>query len=307
MDRLWYQAANASLAARNSGMLKPIDTEALAVTENGISFVIRMLSSLRDKSEAQQRLAEAGDHSHNPFLSPEPALRVCEVPPAHRCVLNKFCVIDRHLLLVTREFEPQSQALNPSDFRALARCMREGPALAFFNGGPDAGASQPHKHLQLLPLDQTAPPPFAALLDAAAARGCDRAPALPFRHHLTALPDGLLRNADEAADWLTQHYRQALNALGIEVDATGEVKQAYNLLLTPRWLLMVPRRCEKRGDVSVNALGFVGWLLVKRQNQAERLKAEGLMRTLMIVSGASLPAQGEDICGDAAPTGDGCR
>lgn len=287
MATLWQQAARISHAARDSGVLKPIETERLTVTEHGIPFVIRELSSLRDKSQALQRLEQAGDRRQNPFLPPEPALVVSDIPPHHRCVLNKFCVIERHLLLVTRVFESQSQALNRSDFRALAICLAEGPALVFFNGGPDAGASQPHKHLQLLPLDQEAPPPFTPLLEAAVNLGLSRVPELPFAHSLIGLPTGLLQEPDSAADWLTRQYRKLLDALAIKVTKDGDVRQAYNLLLTDRWMLAVPRRCEKSGDVSVNALGFVGWVLVKRHEQAERLKAEGLMETLIAVTGKS--------------------
>jgi len=285
MATLWQQAATTSQSARECGALKPIETETFAVTENGIPFLIRMLSSLRDKAEALQRLEQAGDRRQNPFLPPDPALLVKEIPPRHRCVLNKFCVIDRHLLLVTREFESQSRLLTHADFRALASCLAEGPALAFYNGGPEAGASQPHKHLQLLPLDRIGPPPFAALLNAAVVGGFERVADLPFQHRLVALPEQLLQHPDRAADWLTRQYRQLLDTLAIGVAADGEVQQAYNLLLTDRWLLLVPRLREKSGEVSVNALGFVGWLLVKRREQAEWLKAQGLMQTLIAVSG----------------------
>ncbi|WP_188859748.1 DUF4922 domain-containing protein [Marinobacterium nitratireducens] len=292
MTTIWQQAARTRAAAIACGALKPIATESLEICEHGIPFVIRVLSSLRDKSQALERLHQAADRHHNPFLTPEPELLVSEVPPAHRCILNKFCVIDRHLLLVTRDFEPQSRVLNRQDFAALATCMRQGPALAFFNGGPDAGASQPHKHLQMLPLDKTAAPPFGPLLDDAATRGLGQVPQLPFRHRLVALPQKLLQDTTAAAEWLNGRYRSALDALGIEVSAGSDVRQAYNLLLTARWMLLVPRLGEKSGEVSVNALGFVGWLLVKRRKQAECLQAQGLMDTLIAVSGSGANRNG---------------
>lgn len=284
MTNLWQQAARTSRQALDCGALQPIETQSLQVRENGIDFRIRVLSSLRDKSEALRRLARAGEQQRNPFLPPETALFVADVGPSHRCVLNKFCVIERHLLLVTREFEPQLQVLNRADFAALAHCMAAGPALAFYNGGPDGGASQPHKHLQLLPLGDGLILPFDPLLSVATGPAPGTAPRLPFAHRLLAPPPTLRSRPDDAAPWLHETYRAMLDELSIEVAADGQVQQGYNLLLTENWMLLVPRSRERVGDVSVNALGFAGMLLVKRREQAQWLKRQGLMNALVAVT-----------------------
>ena len=70
---------------------------------------------------------------------------------AHVVVLNKFPVIDRHLLLVTRQFEDQHTPLSHADFDALAAVIAVHGGLGFYNGGRTAGASQAHKHLQWVP------------------------------------------------------------------------------------------------------------------------------------------------------------
>ena len=77
---------------------------------------------------------------------------VADISPTHVCLLNKFNVIDHHLLVVTRAFEEQDAAINAADFAALWVCMAEVDGLAFYNGGKLAGASQRHKHLQIAPL-----------------------------------------------------------------------------------------------------------------------------------------------------------
>ena len=74
------------------------------------------------------------------------------VSGTHVAILNKFNVVDRHLLIVTREFEEQRSLLTPRDFEAWWRCLGEYESIGFYNGGAEAGASQPHKHLQLVPL-----------------------------------------------------------------------------------------------------------------------------------------------------------
>lgn len=285
MDDLWTRTHQVSEAALASGALQPIATECLTLREHGIPFAIRILGSLADKGRARERLARAGRQDVDPFLPPDPALLVTEAGPAHLCVLNKYCVIEHHLLLVTRAYEPQRQALNAADFAALATCLADGPALAFYNSGPEAGASQAHKHLQLLPHSDAMTLPFEPLLTRAAARGSPAAPEMAFAHRLVALPDGLLARPAQAAGWLHRSYRELLEAQHLAVAADGSVMHPYNLLLTESWLMLVPRRRERTGTVSINALGFAGALLVKSREQAEALRREGLMRALVSVAG----------------------
>lgn len=283
MDDLWTRTHQVSEAALASGALQPIATESLAVEEAGIPFTLRILTSLAAKPHARERLSRADRRQANPFLPPDPALRVAEAPPAHRLVLNKFCVIRDHLLLVTRDFEPQQQALTDGDCAALARCLAAGPALGFYNSGPDAGASQPHKHLQLLPLGDAMALPFDPLLTRAAMAGMPQAPELPFRHRLVALPEGLLSEPSQAATWLHRRYREELAALDLTVSDDGRVLAPYNLLVTARWLLLVPRRCERAAGIPINAPGFAGALLVKSRSEAEILINQGLMISLASV------------------------
>jgi ATP adenylyltransferase len=66
--------------------------------------------------------------------------------------LNKFNIIDHHLLIVTRTFKEQETWLTLQDFEAMWACLNEIDGLVFYNGGKTAGASQRHKHLQLVPL-----------------------------------------------------------------------------------------------------------------------------------------------------------
>ena len=88
----------------------------------------------------------------NPFLPYEPDLYVADVSPTHVCILNKYNVVDLHLLIITRAFEHQESRLRLPDFQALWRCLVEYDSLGFYNSGHLSGASQPHKHLQVVPL-----------------------------------------------------------------------------------------------------------------------------------------------------------
>ncbi|WP_425442873.1 hypothetical protein [Solemya velesiana gill symbiont] len=151
------------------------------MAQDNIRFHVRWVSSLQRKAEAK---TEGAARQENPLLPPEPELTVGEITPTHLGVLNKLNVIDNHLLIVTRTFEPQDSLLNETDFEALCCCLTEFPSLGFYNGGEVAGASQRHKHLQLVPLplsEGAAELPTQPLLDSVTTREqVTRIPELPF-------------------------------------------------------------------------------------------------------------------------------
>ena len=69
----------------------------------------------------------------------------------HYLMFNKFNVLDYHLLLITKHYEPQTTKLTTSDLDYAAFTFSALRGVMFFNGGKKAGASQHHKHLQILP------------------------------------------------------------------------------------------------------------------------------------------------------------
>ena len=69
-------------------------------------------------------------------------------------LLNKFRTMPDHVLLVTEKFELQGAApLTAPDLAAFYALVTDLPGAGFYNSGEAAGASQPHKHFQALPLD----------------------------------------------------------------------------------------------------------------------------------------------------------
>lgn len=77
----------------------------------------------------------------------------------HQLILNKFAIVPEHFLLVTNRFEPQTGLLDYGDLVATYNCIRayekeNREVFVFFNSGPHSGASQPHRHLQLLPVER---------------------------------------------------------------------------------------------------------------------------------------------------------
>ena len=259
-------------------------------------FIVRTVSSLAEKGRETPRRAPLGAPLHrgadgqNPFLPPDPALTIGEISPTHVGVLNKYPVVEHHLLVVTKRFIPQEEALDHDDFAAVATCLGEIDGLAFYNAGREAGASQPHKHLQLVPLG---PGPWAAPMEAlfdswAAAGPVLRLLRLPFRHAFAFLDPPLFDDRGRAADRMRELYDAAIEAIGVveEGAANDEPKRTapYNLLVTRRWMLAVPRSRERFDSISVNALGFAGSLFVRDAAEMQRLREAGPMRVLKEVA-----------------------
>ncbi len=299
-----------SLHALAVGALRPIETECRSIIDHGVRFVVRSVSSLARKDAARVREAEQARSTaapRNPFQPYDPDLFVADLSATHVCLLNKFNVLDHHLLLVTRTFVDQETLLDGADFAALARCLTAIDGLGFYNGGRDAGASQPHKHLQLVPgplaTEGPAIPvePLVAGALAASAGRVTRCAVLPFRHALVAVAGaagagtaaGAAGDGSVDGDSLRTAYAQVMAAIGITATAAADGARAsgpYNLLVTRRWMLAVPRRREKAGDISINALGFAGSLFVGSAEQMRRLETMGPMAVLASVA---LPPSGD--------------
>lgn len=285
-----------ALVARSShalacGAMQPIETVEETVRDAGIDFIVRRVSSLERKDEDRQRTAGEASAQANPFLPHDPDLYVADVSNTHFLLLNKFKVIDNHLLLVTRRFARQEALLDGADFEALAACMAQLDGLGFYNGGEIAGASQRHKHLQLVPLPLSAagpPVPVEPLFESVHAQaGMVRVPGLPFRHVLARVEPAWFDDFAVAETRLHALYLELLAGAGLgAVGAQAEALQSgpYNLLVTRRWMLLVPRSKEGFEGISVNALGFAGSLFVRSRAQLDALKRSGPMEALRAVS-----------------------
>lgn len=274
--------------ARASGALQPIETECEILEDDGVRFPVRVVSSLRRKARAGRTPSPPAD----PFAPPEPDLLVTEVSDTHVCVLNKYNVIDDHLLVVTRAFEHQERLLTRADFEALCACLAEYPSLGFYNGGAVAGASQAHKHLQLvpLPLGPQGPAipmePKLALVQTHDGLGAPAGP--PFPHAWARMDSALLQYPDGFAAEALERYRALLARIGIrEIAAHDGPRQSapYNLLLTRDWMLAVPRTRECVEGVCINALGFAGSFFVPDRQVLARLRRLGPMQALRAVTG----------------------
>ena len=287
---LWQKVVDRTSHALQCGALLTIPTDYEFVEQNGVKFLVRILSNLDRKYQAKKKQDRdtATGKDFNPFLPYEEDLFVADISATHVCILNKFNVVDYHLLIVTRAFESQESLLTLPDFAAMWAVLNEFEGLAFYNAGKNAGASQRHKHLQFAPLPlapKGAQIPIEPLLASAKFQdSVGTIPELPFKNAIARL-DPQLASPLKAAQVTLECYYNLLQTLGL-LGENGQLG-AYNLLATPKWMLIVPRSQESFEAIAVNSLGFAGTLLVRNAQQMQLIKD---LRPLNILTNVAIPA-----------------
>jgi ATP adenylyltransferase len=212
-------------------------------------------------------------------------------------VLNKFAIVPEHFILATKEFKEQTHILEPADLEATLACIRAFEAakqddglFAFFNSGEHSGASQPHRHIQLLPVDRMrdgleSGPAWTVLADRA---DLAQAPFAVFSD--TIVQD--MSGAELHSAYL-RLYRQACRAVDEHhgVDARQEVAAAhgparisYNMAMTRDKLVICPRLSEggavydasgnSVGSIALNGTLLAGTALVKNEAEWLALRAD---------------------------------
>ena len=178
-----------------------------------------------------------------------------------------------------------------------------------FTGGDLSGASQPHKHLQLIPVEGDGPPverlarkakidfpgrsPQCRRVCTIDPRHIDRAFALnslPYANHVRRLPISL---ASATYDDLERELSTAFLSLLDLVIATvrhdpdyPSGTPSYNVILTLEHMHLIPRKkenhiLEETGEaLSVNSLGYAGMLLVKSEAELDVVKRASIGRIL---------------------------
>lgn len=268
------------IIAKEKGALQPIATDYEIIEDKGIPFIIRIVKNLIRKEKAKKK--EAKNPNFDPFLPYDVDLFVTDITSTHLCLLNKFNVIDEHLLIVTREFAEQTNRLNLEDFVAVWAVLAEVNGLVFYNCGEIAGASVKHKHLQLVP-KQLAPDmaniPIETMIKSSNVDETNsQINPLSFKHSYQHLITPWEESITEAANLSLEMYQKLLTRLDL---APGE---PYNLLMTREWMLIIPRSQPSYQKIGINSLGFAGAILVKNQQQLELVKTEKPLKILEAVA-----------------------
>jgi sulfate adenylyltransferase (ADP) / ATP adenylyltransferase len=226
------RARATGVRALRDGVLRPLASTLHAVEAEGVTFEVRQLHGFGAKTR--------GSVAADPFQPPwTPELLVEELGEYHALLLNKFPVFSDHLLIVTRRWQDQESPPDRADLEVLSLVLTAVDGLWFYNGGRAAGASQPHRHLQVVPRASLAAgipleARWLAALDSGQVDGFD------FPHHV--LPG---MQADQ--------LRAAL----------GDDPGPHTLIGTRAVTIVVPRGASVVDGQPVNSLAYAGFLAAK--------------------------------------------
>ena len=281
-------------SAVESGDLIYSKTTSKDVTVDGLNYNYAIIPGLASKptaedneaaaaasEEKEEEAEESSSKPFDPFDPPLPALLVLdEFMSDYAVVLNKFAVVPRHFLLVTREFQPQNAPLNPSDLEASYLLLKAANAqsgkrhIGFFNCGPDSGASVTHRHIQFLVLpDGFKPFPDEVATGKAAREYKDGQ--RPLTHDLPSFAHFIVPIHETDKDDLGFRFSTLLSR-GLTTLRKHNAKSiSYNFLFTEEWFMVVPRSAEGIDGLSINAVGAIGLLLAKGDEELKYIEEKG--------------------------------
>ena len=260
------------ITALEQGALCPMPTVLLDLPK-AVGAEVRRLLWRHPQEGPTGRQAQA-----NPFLPPDQRLVLTPWGPDHTILLNKYPIRPGHLLLITNREKPQSGWLSPQDWQAAATLLERRDGLLFFNSSPVAGASQPHRHLQLLPRLSGQPCfPWETWLNQTDG-------VYPWRLCKSPLP----KKGGDLATTMNRLYCQQLLSLGLGSPKDHNQPQgAYNLLITSDWFITIPRRREEHQGININALGFAGMMLITDRTNPAWIAAGGDVLSVLRAVGAA--------------------
>lgn len=262
--------------AKQTGSLVTLPSHFEILHDQGVDFIVRILNRLQEKPR------DSRQKQHNPFLPYEADMYIGHISASHLCLLNKFNVVDNHLLIVTAQYQQQDERLSINDFDALHFCLQQINGLGFYNGGKTAGASQHHKHLQVVPL------PLASGWNCPGGFELPIEAALQHRNNHNVMFPHVIRYFDfahiDATQWFSMYRSMMQDIHSWSLDNGALASKPYNLLCTRKWMMLVPRTHECVAGISFNSLGFAGGLLAKSEQDFHLLKKIGPMNALISVT-----------------------
>lgn len=299
--------AVASLDSGTSTIL--LESSHVAEEEPPSQFQLRFSPALANKPKtASSSAGTEAKKPFNPFENPPEALIVAPIGSDHLLLLNKFAIVPEHSILITRTFKPQTQLLDAEDLEAAYACIRayhdfptEGhdkeELFVFFNCGEHSGASQAHRHLQLLPIARMKDGlPFQQKGAPGWTVFADPVPDEPVAHDPPGCGGGrpFFAFGERVSDSSKLHavylrlYRIACNATGgattteVDVAAGAEARISYNLAMTKDSMVIMPRTAEgaavrdkqgrEVGRIALNGTVLAGTALVKSEAEWEALR-----------------------------------
>ncbi len=261
----WEKALQKTKISINSKSLYPLKTTDITnKLYKGNDFVIRELDISKFKKSTLI------GPKINPFSPWDNILEIDSIGKYHQLILNKYPVQLGHILLISNVWKEQNGWIDIKDWEAIKEVNRDTTGLWFFNSGPLAGASQPHRHIQLLRRDpsELSCPREKWILD------FDKVNYKNERFYKNILLKKFSRTLNK--ENIHEIYKELAYKLGLgEPEIDKKPIYPYNLIFTNNWMLLIKRKTDNLYGISVNALGFAGYLLVTQRSDINYLKKFG--------------------------------
>jgi len=265
LEIYWKKALEQTRLSIDDEALYPLKTDIITsdLYEKD-DFIIRKL----DTSKFNKK--KIYGPKQNPFCPWEKILEIDKIGDNHQLILNKYPVQKGHILLITNEWKPQNGWLDIKDWRAIQQVNKATSGLWFFNSSPNAGASQPHRHFQLLrrSKNEISCPREKWFLEMKK----DINSYSKLKKNIIVSKFNFLENSIS----LFELYLELSKKLGLgDPISDSKPRFPYNLLITNKWIAIIKRSNDHIHGFSINALGFAGYLLVTEKSDINYLKKYG--------------------------------
>jgi len=261
----WEKALQKTKISINSNSLFPLQTN--DITKNlykGDDFIIRELDITKFKKNTSI------GPKINPFKPWDNILEIDSIGKYHQLILNKYPVQLGHILLITNEWKEQNGWLDIKDWEAIKEVNKDTSGLWFFNSGPLAGASQPHRHIQLLRRDpsELSCPREKWILDLNNVNYKNK----KFSKNIILKKFSKSLNEEN----INEIYKDLAYKLGLgDPRKDKKPRYPYNLIFTNRWIILIKRKTDNLFGISINALGYAGYILVTEKSDINYLRKLG--------------------------------
>ena len=264
-ETYWVKALEQTSESINKNSLYPLETK--VVTRQFYDkndFIIRKLDTSKFKKKFYY------GPKRNPFSPWEKILEIEKIGDYHQLILNKYPVQKGHILLITNTWKPQNGWLDINDWAAIRNVNKDTSGLWFFNSSPTAGASQPHRHFQLLrrSLNEVSCPREKWFLDLEISND-----------NRSKLKKSIIVsnfNFLENTSYIYNLYLELTRKIGLGDPINDEKpRYPYNILITNNWIAIIRRRFDHLHGFSINGLGFAGYLLITEKSDTGYLKKVG--------------------------------
>ena len=266
LEIYWKKALDKTRLSLEDKSLYPLKTKVITkdlYQKN--DFIIRKL----DTSKFKKHKKIYGP-KQNPFCPWEKKLEIDKIGDNHQLILNKYPVQKGHILLITNNWKPQNGWLDINDWRAIQEVNKDTSGLWFFNSSPIAGASQPHRHFQLLrrSKNEISCPREKWFLKMKSDKDSDS----KLKQSIIVSKFDFLKSST----YLFELYLDLCEKLELGEPATDMApRHPYNLLITNKWIAIIKRSYDHIHGFSINGLGFAGYLMVTERSDINYLRKFG--------------------------------